>query len=552
MPKGAHALLLLAAIIASVSNHAALKLPYEVLDTIVGELSDLDDFKDVNTVNVSDERGPTRPIYRLDLDPNYVAYYEIDTGNNYVVLSAGPNTGDYREVESGPVPRPTDVLAQQAHGNGQQCEKFFRLSPMGLSVCQNQNGTVVAATYNWTAGVPEIDNWRLLDNMAKGDLQGFQSLWMERATERRTMVDWATTDHFREREKLHLAKTNGEALFPGSEVKVALGEDFESVDVYITNYGERSNRTFSKSKWQEKLCKVLVEVCLNGSTKVNPSAFRKMPNNLLYLRLEIHGNRKFVKKVLEGRELRFVIRIKTHRGEVIMKHYAINLSSKRYRRIPAGSGNREVPGEDSDMPDYDQHICCGGCYSGCSPVAWAQVFGYYDRRGSNPGSIFSSRIYGTTTEVAPLSMTPGVERFVEDIRKKIKTRCDGEQGATSSENMDKIEGWFQARQGRKARVRRYKDQTPYSYRRKGRSWIDSGYPVIFEFLIDGKRDQGHAVVASKYRIKYQRYLHCECVNYCEWQQEAYYEFYLHYGWGGSSNKWQELNPYGLFVAYVSK
>ena len=53
-------------------------LPYEVLDTIV-ELSDIDDYKDFNRVNVFDDRGPTRPIYRLDLDPEYIAYYEIDT-----------------------------------------------------------------------------------------------------------------------------------------------------------------------------------------------------------------------------------------------------------------------------------------------------------------------------------------------------------------------------------------------------------------------------------------------------------------------------------------
>ena len=134
----------------------ALELPYEVLDTIM-ELTDLDpDFADLNRVNVSDDLGPTRPIYRLDLDPNYVAYYEIDMGSNYVVLSSGSKTGDYREVESGPDPRPTDVLLQQAQDHGQRCEKFYRLSPMGLTVCTNDSGTVVAATYNWTADIAQV------------------------------------------------------------------------------------------------------------------------------------------------------------------------------------------------------------------------------------------------------------------------------------------------------------------------------------------------------------------------------------------------------------
>ena len=106
--------------------------------------------------NLSDVLGLTRPIYRLDLDTDYVAYYEIDTGSDYVVLSSGHKTGDFREVESGPDPRPTDVVIQQAQENGQQCEKFYRLSPLGLIMCKNGNGTVVAASYNWTNNDPQV------------------------------------------------------------------------------------------------------------------------------------------------------------------------------------------------------------------------------------------------------------------------------------------------------------------------------------------------------------------------------------------------------------
>lgn len=138
------------------SRPHALQLPYEVLDTIM-ELTDADpDFEDLNRVNVSDHLGPTRPIYRLDLDPNYIAYYEVDMGSNYVVLASGSQTGDNREVESGPDPRPTDLLIQRAEDNDEQCEKFYRLSPLGLTACTNGNGTFVAATYNWTNHVPQV------------------------------------------------------------------------------------------------------------------------------------------------------------------------------------------------------------------------------------------------------------------------------------------------------------------------------------------------------------------------------------------------------------
>ena len=155
MSRRLEAHLLFSIIIAFATAITALQLPYEVLDSII-EISDFDDYKDLNQVNVSDGRGPTRPIYRPDLDPYYIAYYEIDTGSDYIVFSSGRNTGDYREVESGPDPRPTDVLIQQAQDNGQQCEKFYRLSPLGLTVCKNDNGTVVAATYNWTADVAQV------------------------------------------------------------------------------------------------------------------------------------------------------------------------------------------------------------------------------------------------------------------------------------------------------------------------------------------------------------------------------------------------------------
>ena len=141
--------------IAFASWITAIQLPYEVFDSII-ELSDIDDYRNLNQVNVSDDLGPTRSIYRLDLNPDYVAYYEIDIGSDYVVFSSGRETGDFREVESGPDPRPTNLLIQQAQENGQQCEKFYRLSPLGLTICKNDNGTVVAASYNWTADVAEV------------------------------------------------------------------------------------------------------------------------------------------------------------------------------------------------------------------------------------------------------------------------------------------------------------------------------------------------------------------------------------------------------------
>ena len=115
----------------------------------------------------------------------------------------------------------------------------------------------------------------------KESLERLKRQWEERAAHRRTKSDWATTDVVpkgKERMKDHIDE---EALSPGSIVKLALGERFESVDVYITNIGNSRVRPISRSEWRQKLCKVLVDRCMpDGNTEVNPSAINKTPNHL--------------------------------------------------------------------------------------------------------------------------------------------------------------------------------------------------------------------------------------------------------------------------------
>lgn len=142
----------------------------------------------------------------------------------------------------------------------------------------------------------QIDNWRILDQMVKTSLNEFQEMWRKRAKERRTVLDWATTDTDKTRKK---KVADEEALSPGSVVKVALGEKFKSLNIYVTSFGKRSfHRPNSKSEkaiWQQKLCKVLVDICLNGTSKVNPIAVKKTSNNIDYLNLKSMGTRRLSK-----------------------------------------------------------------------------------------------------------------------------------------------------------------------------------------------------------------------------------------------------------------
>ena len=329
-------------------------------------------------------------------------------------------------------------------------------------------------------------------------------------------------------------------------------------------------RPSSRSEWQRKLCNVLVDVCRpDGSTEANPSAIQETPNYLLYLKIEVNGNRTFVGNVLQWYEVGFVVEITGPKNEVIRKYFAINLSSKRFRRsLTQGSIEYEY-----DFPDYNQHYCCG-CKSGCSPVAWAQVFGYFDRHSTRSNSKMSPAMYGDSSTVAPLFLTSGVERFVEDFRRQVETFCENGEGATYRSKMNRVAPWFRARQGSKSRVTSFLERRKKRYSsggastsRGGISWIEAKgayyikhyWPVIFSITLES--GTGHAVVATKYKEWSRSYRDCRRTKTgwwwgqrykenCSWKTAYDYEYYLHYGWGGKGNKWQEVSPKGAYVAYL--
>ena len=421
----------------------------------------------------------------------------------------------------------------------------------------------------------QIEDWLQLDQMVRDSIDNFKRKWRERAAHRRSQTDWVTTEVLTKGEKSVKKEIDEKVLMPGSIVKVALGERVRSVSVYINNGGNTRIRPKSRSEWRQKLCKVLVDVCLlNGSSKVNPSAIKETTNHLSYLQLEVHGNRTFVGNTLQWREIGFVIEIKGRENELVKKYFAINLHSQRFRRSSCSKFcTGSVSGESSNFPDYNQHRCCGDCWSGCSPVAWAQVFGYYDRLAHRFYSSYSSSLFKDRYIMAPLKMTYAVRRFVEDIRLQVETYCTSTgEGSTYTKKMHLIAPWFRARQGYRARVvsyleRRKKRSVDGARVEKGsRSWIQSkgvewlkkDYPVVFGFPVEGG---GHSAVATKYREKVRNYRHCtsrqtgwwwgkKTKSVCSWRRAYDYEFYLHYGWGGRNNGWRTINPWDAHVAYL--
>ena len=341
-------------------------------------------------------------------------------------------------------------------------------------------------------------------------------------------------------------------------------------------------RPSSRSEWQLKLCKVLVDVCLlGGSTKVNPSVIKETPNHLSFLQLEVQGDRNFVGNTLQWREIGFAIEIKGPKNEVFKKYYAIHLHLKRFRRsschkctpipsITSGTTKTKkqvfIQREKADFLHYWQHQRCdtkNECWSGCSPVAWAQVFGYYDRLGTLSNSAFSSAIYGDSTTLAPRSMKDDVGQvrdFVRNIRKQLKTYC-GKDGAgyTSQKNFKRIESWFKKRQGPKAQVDSY-FMSSKSLVSETVDWIkEPDYPVVLTIRLEVIYNKSlHSVVATGYKETSHRYRHCRRflfwpTFFCSWGTDTYYQFFLRYGWENTNIKCHDISSDVLdaHVAYLS-
>ena len=433
--------------------------------------------------------------------------------------------------------------------------------------------------FNLVNLVKQIEDWRQLDQMVKQDLNGFKRQWREWAAQKLSKSDWDSTEVISTGRERKNKQTVAEVLLPGSIVQLALGERFKSVYIYVTDSDNTRMRPGSRSRWQQKLCKVLLDVCLpDGSTKVSSSAVKEKPNHLSYLKLQVHANRTFVGNVLQWREIGFVVEINGRKNEVIKKRFALDLHPQRTRRSTWTTLFQVSIPSEQEIPNYDQFICCPtsgqNCRSGSGAVAWAQVFGYYDRLAASPSfnSTFSATLYGDSRKKAPLSMTDGVKSFVETIRPWLQTSCGG---MTSSSDMHRIAPWFRTRQGLKSRVesyleRRKRRNNGASVSQGGKSWIESssvpwlnnGFPVVFEIgTASGSR---HFAVATKYKQNSKQVRRCssrtsgwwwwwwwkKSRETCRRHTEKHKEFFLRYGWGGHNNKWQRVIVYSAHVAHV--
>ena len=114
---------------------------------------------------------------------------------------------------------------------------------------------------------------------------------------------------------------------------------------------------------------------------MNSRLFLSARNGINFFELSVHQDKDTVQKILMNTDVSFNVQLATSDGTTMEKRFGIetNYTSRTKRWSPWSYWSIHQP---HLFPNYNQHRCCG-CYSGCGPVAWAQIFAYYDRYTRN-------------------------------------------------------------------------------------------------------------------------------------------------------------------------
>ncbi|XP_006823337.1 uncharacterized protein LOC102809957 [Saccoglossus kowalevskii] len=542
------------------------------------------------------------PIYRKDLPRDYVAYWEIEVNDNdHVILSAGPQTGDTKIVHQSDRPSPTQRLAREAKSIGETCVRYYMYAPEGTMFCENGSGKVVATTLdpsvvydycndNSTESKEKVNSMlEELNELAESD-------WVEHAERlKQDSVQWqiATVYDRIDCEDDLLTIDNGtsiaeQAIHPGEAVLVAIGGDHESIKVrYVSFSGDVTEEDVQRM--QAILCNQALDnqLCKDDGTVTDDKIEVSELNGIKFIAVALSEDRNMLRDAFDGNEISFQVEIRLMTGKAIVRNFGIELETpdppelevddeevplvpqrkKRYKQYKSWTSftYHSILYEQSAFPKYWQKKV-GSCYSGCGPVAWAMVFGYFDRMAHMYGvngelrELWRSGPDGTTGsqwEMAPYWMNNKVHLYIKKLRNILHTFCLFGQGATWQWRMDDIEGFFTARGG--SHVNLWKTDGlvgiySSSIRNKARNRIrDDDIPAVIGRRVSGFFSQ-HYPVATRYRWRKRQYR--ICVKFLwwkkcgKWRWEYDRDFYLHMGWtNGGSDGWWSAKAFMAAAAY---
>lgn len=207
--------------------------------------------------------------------------------------------------------------------------------------------------------VLKVLHWTHLQNMVQESLSAFKEEWSKLAV--KVKEYWKTSQRKNVGEKPNLANYNADIVLPGSSATLALEKDHGKITVHA----------IPESR-QAELCEILIDVCTSVKFAVNQKLIHEAKNGISYLEFKVKQD---AKKILQNKELSFYFKVEMKNGE-ILKYFSIDLSL--IQRRGWSKWQHWSVRHESLFPDYDQHKCCG-CVTGCGPVAWAMILGFYDR-----------------------------------------------------------------------------------------------------------------------------------------------------------------------------
>lgn len=474
-------------------------------------------------LNVTQLTDRPIPLYRPDLG-DQIAYWLISYNHrHYAILSAGPHTGDSMLLMQGEGPSPLASLHQQALSmHNSTCSRYLAMTPspdLNLA-CDTHQGRLtsrpLAADVNTTTLWKEIKRGQF-DNEEEIEDDNDSSYW-----------------HF------HILSAMEPGSFPMTGMR----------DCHIRSLGQSDGSDVSV----EVLCKLLGVCDHRGRVHTH----RQADYGEKYVHLEPVHEESLPRF---EHDLHFEVVGHHPRHGLIIKRFAVEPShrSKRQSAYTYYSINdRHL------MPDYNQ-FKRGKCQVGCGPVAWAQVFGYYDRRAhSGSGSSASQALYrcgsdgttGSNSCRAPKYNDYRMKNYIGKMNDIMRTFCLFGQGATFQRRMDDVEGFFRQRQGssgniilkyRKFFLARLVGANSDKVRDSALSYLRQKWPVIVGFKVSGLFSQHYAVM-TQYRTRTVRKKVCKVLIFCKTRTVREYDMYLHMGWGGSSNGWRSAK---MFMAAIA-
>ena len=282
------------------------------------------------------------------------------------------------------------------------------------------------------------------------------ALWAARAAEVAKKSIWSDKQVTMSTDSNELTSFTEDYVAPGGVIRVPVDEDTVSVKVKYAA-AHKTETIEDVAQTQKAVCQMISTCNVANDCSIALSQ-KKSVLHLSYIKLEIS---KDTPAVFNGRQsVDFELRVEQAAGSIIVRHYSLDTTRHRQKRFKeyksySSWSYKSIPDE-GYFPFYWQHKIKNDCYVGCGPVAWAMIFGYYDRRSHYKSSTYgtgSQDLYrcgtdGTTGSkscIAPQSSNSDarLKKYIEKIAKTLGTWCIFKNGATPAFKMDRIKDFFQ-------------------------------------------------------------------------------------------------------------